>query len=202
MKIHIKNDEHNVFVGGTGSGKTLLAEHFLRRLNRVFVIDPKHEYKSDGYKVRRNLPAFGSNFRVIFRPKTDDDDLMDDLLKQLFKIKNVTIYCDELSTLADYFPRSTKRLTDIIRTGRSKHVSVWTAIQRPRFIPRVFLTETKGMFIFNLRGEDDRNYMSRFTRDIVSDPIEEFSFWYSHVRMPDISLLRYNLSKNFIEKIG
>lgn len=202
MKIKIASDEHNVFIGSTGSGKTVLARHFLDRINRVFVIDPKHEYKAEGFVKRRNLPLFGSDFRIIFRPREDDDPILDKLLRDLFRLKNVTIYCDELGTLADYFPLSTRRLADIIRTGREKHVSVWSAIQRPRFIPRVFLTEVKSRFIFNLPGEDDRNYMAKFTKAIVTEPIEEFTFWYSHVRLPDIALMRYNLRKNYIEKIG
>ena len=202
MKIHLKNDQRVVIVGATGSGKTLLAKHFLQSLNRILVIDPKHTFHLDGFQVRRNLPAFGSQWRMIYRPKRDDDGNMSDLLRKLFKLKNVTIYCDELATLSEMYKETTETLGDIARTGRERHVSVWTALQRPRWVPRVFFTEAESMFIFNLRSSEDRDYMAKFTDPIVNEPIEKFSFWYYHPDNEGIALMRYNLHKNYIEKIG
>lgn len=203
MKIRIKADERQLFLGGTGSGKTVLAKHFLTRLNRVFVIDPKHTFKLDNYKIRKALPVLGKQWRIIYRPqKGEDDSRLADILDELFRIKNVTIYCDELSTLADRFPISTEVLADIARTGREIKVAVWNAIQRPRWVPRVFLTETEGIFTFGLRSQEDRNYIAEFTHPIVKEPIEKYTFWYSHPDEIETALMRFNLSKNFIEKIG
>lgn len=201
MKIQLKNDQRVVLVGATGSGKTELVKHFIDRLNRVTVIDPKHTFKMPGFKNRRNLPTLGSDWRIVFRPRPNDDQDMVDLFDQLFRLKHNTIYVDELATLAEVYPRATKRLADIARTGRERHVAVWTALQRPRFVPRVFFTEAESMFIFNLRGEDDRIYMSKFTDPDVAEQIEKFSFWYFH---PDqgLALMRYNLSKQFIQLIS
>lgn len=202
MKIHLMNDERVVIVGATGSGKTILAKHFLPRLNRVFVIDPKHTFRLEGFKIRKGLPVLGQNWRTIYRPGKNDDEPMAGLLENLFKLKHCTIYCDELATLSEKFPYATEVLGDIARTGRERHVSVWTALQRPRWVPRVFFTEAESMFIFNLRGEDDRDYMSKFTDEIVREPIEKFSFWYWHPDNIEVALMRFNLSKNFITKIG
>lgn len=201
-KIHLANDQRLIVVGATGSGKTVLIKHFLSRLNRVFVIDPKHTFKLDGYKVRRGLPMFGSEFRVIFRPRKGDDDQMSDLLRDLFKMKNVTIYCDELATLAEVYKETTETLADISRTGRERRVSVWAALQRPRWVPRVFFTEAENMFIFNLRSEEDRQYMAKFTDPMVEDQIEKFTFWYFHPDQDRIALMKYDLSKNYIKIIG
>jgi ABC-type dipeptide/oligopeptide/nickel transport system ATPase component len=201
MQIHLKNDERVVIVGATGSGKSVLAKHFLPRLNRVVVIDPKHTFRLDGFKIRKGLPALGSNWRMIYRPGKSEDGEMGDLFEQLFKLKNCTIYCDELATLTEKFPYATEVLGDIARTGRERHVSVWTALQRPRWV-RVFFAEAESMFIFNLRGEDDRDYMSKFTAEIVREPIEKFTFWYYHPNNIDVALMRLNVSKNFIHKIG
>jgi len=127
---------------------------------------------------------------------------MADLLDQLFKLKHNTIYVDELATLTDMYPETTKRLADIARTGRERHVSVWTALQRPRWVNRAFFTEAESMFIFNLRSEEDREYMSKFTYPDVQEQIDKYSFWYFHPDNDNIALLRYNLNKNYIQKIG
>lgn len=202
MKIHLKNNERVAIVGATGAGKTVLAKHFLSRLNRIVVIDPKHTFRLDGFKIKKTLPALGSQWRLIYRPAKFEDESMGRLLERLFKLKNCTIYCDELATLAEKFPYTTEVLADIVRTGRERFVSVWVAMQRPRWVPRVFFTEAESMFIFNLRGEDDRDYMSKFTDMIVKEPIEKFTFWYYHPENSGVALMRYNLSKNFIVKIG
>lgn len=202
MKIHLANDERAVFVGTTGSGKTVLAKHFLRRINRAFVIDPKHTFRLDGFSVRRGLPLTGKRFKIVYRPRLDDDERLAGMLYNLNKQKHATIYCDELATLSEQFPVSTTVLADIARTGRERYVSVWTALQRPRWVPRVFFTEAEAVFLFNLRGFDDRAYMTNFVGPEAADGIEQFTFWYSHVRENVISLLRLNLNKNYIEKIG
>jgi ABC-type dipeptide/oligopeptide/nickel transport system ATPase component len=202
MKIQLKNDQRVVIVGATGSGKTVLAKHFLERLNRVLVVDPKHTFRLDGFKIRRTLPALGQRWKMIFRPGPSDDFEMGDLFSRMFKIKNCTIYCDELATMSEKFPYATEVLADIARTGRERHVSVWTALQRPRWVPRVFFTEAESIFIFNLRGEDDRDYMSKFTDAIVKEPIEKFTFWYYHPDNPLVALMKFNILKNYIQKIG
>lgn len=204
MKIKIQNDERVVFVGATGSGKTVLAKHFLKRLNRILVVDPKHTFKLDGFARRRSLPLFGKSFRMIYRPKRDDDLNLAQLFHDVFRGRNATIYIDELASLNDMFPISTVELIDIARTGRERHVAVWTALQRPRWVPRVFFTEAEAVFQFNLRSGEDRAFMSQFIGPIVRDPIERFTFWYSHANMPEVDpgLLRLDLGKGYIEKIG
>lgn len=117
-------------------------------------------------------------------------------------MKNVTIYCDELATLSERYPQATETLADIARTGRERHVSVWTALQRPRWVPRVFFTEAESIFLFNLRSREDREYMAQFLDPIVKEPIEKFAFWYGHPDVEETALMRYNMSKNYIEKIG
>ncbi len=202
MKIKIRNDERLVFVGATGSGKTVLAKHFLKRLNRILVIDPKHTFRLDGFKVRRSLPVFGSEFRIIYRPRLEDDEELAGLLMSIMRGKNATVYCDELATLAEMYPNTTLILADMARTGRERHVSVWTALQRPRWVPRVFFTEAEIVIMFNLRSAEDRDYMAQFVGPEASDPIEKYTFWYSHADEEIPALMRLDMDKNYIEKIG
>lgn len=201
MKILIRNDQRLVFVGATGSGKTVLAKHFLPRLNRVVVIDPKHTFKLDGFKARRTVPMIGKQWRIVYRPRPEDDEDLADFCDDLFRMKNVTIYIDELSTLAERYPTTTAVIADIARTGRERHVAVWSALQRPRWVPRVFFTEAEGVFMFNLRSGEDRAYMAQFTGPEVLDPIEKFSFWYANADDEHPALMRFNINKNFIESL-
>jgi hypothetical protein len=86
----------------------------------------------DGYKFGKRIPRFADDFHIIYRPTWDDDEDLANLCAHLNKGKGCTIYCDELSTLAEQFPASTAQLADIARTGRERHVAVWSTLQRPR----------------------------------------------------------------------
>jgi DNA helicase HerA-like ATPase len=201
MKIRINNSDRVAFIGTTGSGKTQLAKFFLSYLNRVVVIDPKHTFRLDGFKRTWNLPAFSKHFKLIVRPKLSEDGRLFDFLRKIYKTGNITIYCDEMATLSEMFPASTIMLADIARTGRERRVALWSAMQRPRGTPKVFLTEAETFFVFNLRSLDDRQYVKGYAGDEVQDKIEKFYFW--HVRLEDDSpnLLTLNLKNNRIESL-
>ncbi len=196
--IRINNDERVMFVGKTGYGKTVLAKHFLTRMNRVLVIDPKHTFKLDGYRRAKSLPIYGKDFHIVYRPRRDDDEHLGDLVYRLNKMRDVTIYCDELSTTADMFPYTTSMLADVARTGRERHVSLWNAVQRPRWTPRVFFTEAEVFFLFNLRSGEDRGYMAQFVGPEVIDQIEKFNFWYDRPEMKRPGLMRLDLVRGGI----
>lgn len=196
--IRIKNDERVMFVGKTGYGKTVLAKHFLAKMNRVLVIDPKHTFKLDGYRRGKGLPAFGKDFHIIYRPRMGDDEPLADLVYRLNKMRDVTIYCDELSSTADMFPATTAMLADVARTGRERRVALWNAVQRPRWTPRVFFTEAEVYFLFNLRSGEDRGYMSQFVGPEVVDQIDKFNFWYERPEMRAPALLHLDLARGGI----
>jgi hypothetical protein len=200
-KISIQDDERVIFVGTTGFGKTVLAKHFLAGMNRVLVIDPKHTFRMDGFKRSKKLPTFRGkedDFHVIYRPAWEDDNDLAHLCAKLNKMKGCTIYCDELATLSEQFPQSTSILADIARTGRERHVALWSSVQRPRWTPRVFFTETEVYFQFNLRSSEDRAYMAQFTGAQTIDPLDYFRFWYSRVSDPEPYLMKLDINKGGI----
>lgn len=199
--IKILNSDRVVLIGKTGSGKTTLVKYLLPRINRVIAIDPKHTLKMEGFKSSWRIPRFSNRFQIIVRPKRNDDEKLYDLILAANKARNVTLYVDELATLADVFPESTALLADIARTGREKRVALWTATQRPRNIPRVFLTETEIFFVFRLRSGDDRMYVKGYAGDEVIDQIPSRQFWYIKDEDESPSLLTLDLGSNKIMKI-
>jgi ABC-type dipeptide/oligopeptide/nickel transport system ATPase component len=201
-QVKILNNERVILLGTTGSGKTVLAKRFLMSLNRVLVIDPKHTFKLDGFKRTKEVPLFTHNFRMIYRPTRDDDLHLADLIWKLNKQKHVTIYVDELSSLAEspFFKNTVTELMDIARTGRERHVALWASVQRPRRTPRIFFSEAEVFFQFKLKSGEDREYISEFIGDIVRRPIPLHQFWYSRSDEDSDrpSLLKLDLSKNKI----
>jgi len=199
VTVKVKTSDRVAFVGATGSGKTQLAKYFLSTQERVLIIDPKHTFSMDGFKRGWNLPTFNKKFRMIVRPRLQDDEKLFDLLHKAFKLGNVTIYVDEMATLSDMFKWTTIKLEDIARTGREKKVSLWSVMQRPRGTPRVFLTETDVFFVFNLRSGEDRDYIKDYVGNEVQEQIQKFNFWYIRPEESTPSLLTLNLDKNRIE---
>lgn len=198
MKIQIKNSERVFIVGTTGSGKTELVKYFLSRMNRVLVIDPKFEFKLDGFKRSKTLPMFGNNFKIIYRPRDEDDFDLARLIQKILKGKNATIYIDELATIAEQFPETLLKLMQVQREGRSRRVTNWVATQRPRRIPLIFKTESENIFQFFLRDEDDRAHMASYIGKDALDPIDLYNFWYVRSGMKFPYFLHLDLKKRGI----
>lgn len=177
--VPIKSSERVSILGATGSGKTVLARHLIQGLRRIVVIDPKHTFKPPArdFMPGSRLPLFRRDFRIIYRPRPDDDIPMASLLYEIWNRGNTVIYVDELATISDMYPATTQELANISRTGRERGVGVWASMQRPRFVPRVFLTESEIWFVFRLRSLDDRRYVAGFTGEETLDQLPPFSFW-------------------------
>ena len=199
--IRILASDRVAFIGASGTGKTELAKFFLSRLNRVVVIDPKHTFRLEGFKRTWRLPwAKNSDFRLIVRPKMDQDAELYELIARLYKMGHVTIYVDEMATLSDMFPHTTALLKNVARTGREKRVALWSAVQRPRGVPLVFFTECETFFVFNLRSMDDRQHIRGYIGDEVLDRIPKFKFWHCSTDSDDLSLLSLDLKTESIKK--
>jgi len=203
-KFKIQEDNRLIVVGTTGSGKTVLAKHLLLNpnLTRVVVIDPKHTFSLEGYKRGWSLPWLSNKFKLIVRPSKKDDEKLASLLYSLLGAGNVIIYIDELATMADFFKLSTAVLADIARTGREKKVGLWTATQRPAWIPKIFLTESEVYIMFQLRTDADRKYMAGLMGDDVRDPIQKYQFWFlGSSGEPTPDLLTYDLKNSSIKNV-
>jgi len=198
--ISLKPGEHACILGCTGSGKTILSEFLLSDMNRAIVVDPKLEFKLPGYTRRFSLWPWEKEFRLIWRPRRSDDLKLAGLLRRAWKKKNLTIYVDELQSLTDFFPQATAVLSDVIRTGRSRRVSVWTATQRPAWVPRWFLSESRHKFVFTLLDKADRLRASDVIGDAAKQMLDLHDFYYHAPGLTTPELLTYNLRLKQIER--
>jgi len=200
-KIQVRPGEHVAFMGMTGSGKTVLARHLLDSLKRVIVIDPKSEWFGKGWKRKMSLPSFDKEFRLVWAPKRSQDDKLAELLHRAWKKKHLTIYVDELQSLTDFFPHATDALTDIIRTGRSREVAVWISTQRPAWVPRWFLSESRHKFAFTLLDKADRQRAGDVIGDRAKDKVPIHNFLYHGVGMEEAEHLTLDLKRGKIIQI-
>jgi hypothetical protein len=88
------------------------------------------------------------------------------------------LYVDEQ---ADFF--EVMRLGGIFqqtaRSGRERNITYVAATQRPRFIPKVLLTEVSRIYLFELEYSKDRDHMAEvgIPKELAIKP-EEHSFLY------------------------
>ncbi len=196
--IVIRDDERVAVTGATGSGKTFLVMRLLRDAPRVVVIDPTGTFDLSGYR-RGELPVFARRFHIIITPGQDDDDRLADLIIEARLRRNVIIYVDEMTTVATLYPEATRQLEDIARTGREDKVNLWTAFQRPRWVPRSILTETEVFCCFTLRDADDRRTMAGYMGSEVLRPAPRYAFWYIRPGMDKARLLTYDAKHDIIK---
>ena len=159
------------------------------------------EYRAEGWRRAFHLYPWEKSFRHIWVPKRSDDDKLADLIFRAWKRKNLTIYVDELQSLTDRFPRATDTLSDVIRTGRSRNVSVWTATQRPAWVPRWFLSESHHKFIFTLLDKADRERAADVIGDMGRERLRMHTFLYHAPGMEEARRLTYDLRRGIIRVV-
>lgn len=193
--FQIRNDQRCIFVGRTGSGKTTLADLLIRHLGyRTVVIDPKHLWEFPGYQLVTEYNPDPNVVRQLFRPRLREGDGWRDTEAYLNAVWSygipTVVYVDELTALST--PRKTiPVLADMVRLGRQRKIVPWTATQRPKEVPNLFLTEADHWFVFDLRHEDDRKKVAGFLGKKVEGRLpEDYAFWYANPGERDALLVR------------
>lgn len=183
----IKSNDRVFFAGKTGAGKTYLAKHLTRTINRLVILDGKGTLKdwdtlsfSDGRRALR----IGEPVRIRALPDMRDNavEYWDNVLTECYDAGNVTIYIDELYSIVPPGQNATPALWGCYTRGREYGVGVWAATQRPVWIPLVALSESEHYFLFRLTLDEDRKRMAAFMGGEVIRPItDNHGFFYNRV---------------------
>lgn len=195
----IKNGEHVLAVGQTGSGKSVLLQDLIKSATvaPVFIMDSKCD---DGFLTLNRsdedltifdagLAAFSRLIKqpsrkiptyLVIRPPVEevtDPDILDAyimLIHQNFKGACI-IVIDELYMLHKN-GRAGAGLSGALTRGRSKGHSLYGATQRPSWISRFCISEMSHYYIFRLMEVDDRKRFSHVGYD-KNKMLDRFHFF-------------------------
>lgn len=173
-RFYIEPDSHVLVAGATGSGKSFLAEEYLRGYDNVIKLDTKLEVleryeknlspwrgleENEDFEVCFSLEdCKQSTFKkIIYAVPYDDqsEETFDDFFNWIFLRKNTIVWIDELMSFTNSykFPRGLGRCMIM---GRSKGIGIWACTQRPQGIPAIVIANCKYFFVFDLRRYEDR----------------------------------------------
>ena len=156
----------------------------------VIVIDNKHELNWPGFTVTKNVgQALGQKHSIVrlggtaTRPTNIMAEL-DELFKRVYQMGGWHIYIDEIYTIGrgnvSSFPQS---YITLLTRGRSRHITVWTGTQRPRFLPLFAFTESTHFFILEVSSSDDRKHIAKMAGvDGLDTPVYNHDFLYYNRR--------------------
>lgn len=194
-----KPGEHQVFLGTTGSGKTELAQALLKPFGRYFAIDTQDSLTLPGSVKITTLDSLSLKLKMFkkiryvpdaaYRNRDSWNYLFLALSKSSSKKKPVPriVYIDEIYHLG-YGPSFPDQLPIFATTARQRQLSLWIATQRPSMIPLPILTESKRIFVFYLKYEEDLKKLGKLSRSkggkqqLLNDLIE-LDFDYSFIEI-------------------
>ena len=194
---HIPTNKHVLICGSTGSGKSYLAEQYLKGYKYVIKLDTKDETNErrrkglspwEGLREGRDFVVI-SDFeqlddceadKIIFNPSYYDqtEDLFNRFFDWVFLRENTIVWIDEVMGLATAY-RMPRALLRIYTQGRSKNVGLWACSQRPAGIPQIILANSDYYFIFNMNNINDRKRIYDMTgiKSMLELP-KGHNFWY------------------------
>lgn len=154
---------------------------FLSRLKWVLVVDLKHELDWPGFRITDNAGvALSQEFKhVIYRPS--HVGAVNGIMEGVYQQGGWNIFVDEVYAISNrgnvtsYPPAYLALLT----RGRSRGITVWSGMQRPRLVPGFVFTEGTHFYVFRVADAMDRKRIAEFTLAEMRDfwP-ERYAFAY------------------------
>jgi DNA helicase HerA-like ATPase len=186
--MKIKANDRLLTAGKTGSGKTWFVSHLLAGVSRLVVVDPKANLENWGLKEpsERDWSSFdrGANgrFRVLPPITENPQAWYEDLFERLYNAGSLTLYIDEAYAVSPPGSRPGQWLSALYTRGRELGIGVWSATQRPAWIPLFMISEADWLVTFRLSLPQDRDRMASIAGEQVKEPItDEHGFWLYHV---------------------
>lgn len=197
---YIPTDRHVLICGATGTGKSYLAEQYLKGYRYVVKLDTKNETAErrekgqspwDGLTEGRDFVVCSrfedlddiTTDKIIFCPDYYDqtEDLFNNFFDWVFLRGNTIVWIDEVMGLATAH-RMPRALLRIYTQGRSKNIGLWACSQRPAGIPAIILANSDYYFIFNLNNINDRKRIYDMTgmKEMLELPVGH-NFWYYRI---------------------
>jgi hypothetical protein len=174
LERYWKVGDHMTLVGTTGSGKTTFAREVLMIRDWVVVLATKardkdlyDEFGKQGYVVKTQWsPTDTENNRVIFAPplpsptkegRAAQAEAFRKVLVELFMLQegNWTVYADEVAYLTNDLSLATEWDTLELQ-GRSLGVTLVSATQRPRGVPRNVFAQASWLGFWRMPNGEDR----------------------------------------------
>ena len=196
----IKDSEHVFICGGTGSGKSVLADVYTAGMTETVI---KIDIKDDTYARRMNGEPLwrglvenedfevvtslegvkNSQFnKIIYVPPFDqqEPEIYNELAKYVYETGNTRLWIDELMLFADgTFTTKVPFLKAILVSGRSRRATVLMCTQRPMGIPAICIANSQHFFVFRMNNDQDRKKLSDVTGcDNFLIPPPKYAFWY------------------------
>ena len=209
---HIPANKHVLVCGATGTGKSILAEYYLRGYQYVIKLDTKDETAE---RRKKGLPLWEgleegrdytvcSNFEELDEIETDKiiycppfyeqtEELFNQFFDWVFLRENTIVWIDEVMGLATSY-KMPRALLRCYTQGRSKNVGLWACSQRPKGIPAIILSNSDYYFIFNLNNINDRKTIYDMTgmKEMLTLP-KDHNFYYYKVGEEKCVLARLKL---------
>lgn len=172
-------------VGMTGSGKTYLARGALSKLKRLIVCDAKGFIAGENWRLENWQGGYekllkGEDARVYVPPLNSDAD-WERIFWQIYRLRRVTVYIDELYQVGPSF--GSEGLRALYTQGRQLEIGMYSSVQRPAFVPKFIFSEASYIFCFSLQLEDDLDTMGKqMGRRVREEPLGWYGFWVYDVR--------------------
>ncbi len=176
-----------VIMGARGTGKTVLAERLAAHYRDVIYLDatgyltprvPKWTKTND---LRKAAKMFG---HVLVVPKPDQRSRAwyDAFFERLrTKRRSLLVLVDELFLLGNMNAMSyPPRLLDLVTMGRKPKVSLWSIVQRPKFVPSTVVELADVWFIFPIPQRDIAVVRDALGDD-VANAVKSLPFDYSFI---------------------
>ena len=195
----IKSSEHVFICGGTGSGKSVLADVYSAGMPETVI---KIDIKDDTYARRLNGEPLwrglvenedfevvstldgvkNSTFKkIIYVPPFNEQEpeFYDELARYCYEQGDTRLWIDEFMLFCEGAVRYPQWFKAIAVSGRSRRSTFMVCTQRPVSIPAIAIANSQHFFVFRMNNDQDRKKMADVTGcDKFNEPPPKYAFWY------------------------